>query len=210
MPTRSETIAIVPVKPFGRGKSRLSAELEPSARKALSRALFFRALRACLDSPLVDRVLVLTGSAEIERACRSARVAVLPDPAPAVGFSAVLERGLLHAQACGASRALVAMSDLATVTPADFGQLARALDHADVVLAPDAARIGLGALATRLPARAQFVLGRGASLRRNVAIARERGLRLQLLCTPGLAFDIDTPGDLAAYRALNPFASARR
>jgi len=125
---------------------------------------------------------------------------VLPDPTPAAAFSVVLARGLAHARALGGTRAAVVLGDLPTVTASDVARLHAALDDADVALAPDAARVGLGALATRLPTRAAFVLGRGASLLRNVAIARSHGLRLRIVCAPGLAFDVDNATDLAAYR----------
>jgi len=199
MSDRETTFALLPIKGFARGKSRLAAELALTERRELSKRLFLRALRACVGCPLVDHTLVLTESPEVARAARSPRASVLWDPSPRVDFATVLERGLSHAQAQGARRAVVVMADLPTVTPQDVARLASALaEDADAAFAPDVMRSGLGGLSTRLPPRARFLLGRGSSLRRNVDIAHRQGLCLRIVSSPGLAFDVDTPSDLWA------------
>src|SRR5262249_59480259 len=64
--------AVIPVKGFERGKSRLSGVLEGSARAALARRLFEHVLDAAVAA--VDRVLVATDSDEVAAAARGALV----------------------------------------------------------------------------------------------------------------------------------------
>ena len=54
--------ALIPVKGFERGKSRLAEVLEPEQREAFSRELFEHVVRVLQASPSVDGVAVVSDS----------------------------------------------------------------------------------------------------------------------------------------------------
>jgi 2-phospho-L-lactate guanylyltransferase len=190
------TWAIVPVKGFERGKSRLAPQLAPEARHAVSVELFRRVLRACVACTAIDHVLVASDSARV--ITPSARVSLLLDAAaPRPVFAAVLDRALAHAHARGATRAIIAMADLPLLEPRDIAELCAALDGAQVVVAPDRARRGVGAIGCRLPAGIGMQLGHADSFARTMRAARAREVQVALVNNPRIARDVDTTADLA-------------
>ena len=188
------TWAIVPVKGFERGKSRLGPLLAPDARHALSIALFRRVLYACTGCPAIDHVLVASDSARV--ITPSARVSLLIDAAPHPPFAKVLDAALAHAHAHGATRAIIAMADLPLIEPRDVAEMCFALSAAQVAVAPDRMRRGVGAVACRLPAPLKMQLGHADSFARTMREARLREARVALVNNPRIARDLDTATDM--------------
>lgn len=196
------TYAILPVKGFERGKSRLAPTLTPAARRALATALFERALQACTRCTAIDHVVIASDEHEAFMRGQRMGASALPDPVPRVPFASVLDRALAHAHAQGALRALIVMADLPWVQPRDLSELIAALDRHPtdahpLVIAPDQNRRGIGALACVLPAPLPMQLGHRDSLARTLEQARKLALHVSLVRNPRLARDIDTAADLA-------------
>jgi 2-phospho-L-lactate guanylyltransferase len=190
------TWAIVPVKGFERGKSRLAPQLAPDARHAVSAELFRRVLQACTGCVAIDHVLVASDSGRV--ITPSARVSLLLDATPRPVFAAVLDRALAHAHARGATRAIILMADLPLLEPRDVAELCGTLDSAQLVVAPDRARRGVGAIGCRLPAPIGMQLGHTDSFMRTTRAARAREVHVALVNNPRIARDVDTTADLAA------------
>jgi 2-phospho-L-lactate guanylyltransferase len=70
-------VVLLPVKPPARGKSRL--DLAPGARTALATAFALDTAAACLATPAVDAVLVVTDDALFARAVGELGCAAIPD-----------------------------------------------------------------------------------------------------------------------------------
>lgn len=196
------TWAIVPVKGASRSKSRLAASLAPALRQALSIALFRRVLRACDACPLIDHVLVATDGARL--LTPSPRVSLLLDAQPYPPFAAVLDAALAHAHARGARRAVIALGDLPLLEPRDIAELIGCLHRAQLVVAPDMSRRGVGALACDLPAPMPMQLGHRDSFTRTLRMARARELNVALVHNPRIAHDLDTSADLESLRLREP------
>lgn len=189
------TWAILPVKGFDHGKSRLMPALAPSDRRALGAALFRRVLRACTGCTSIDHVLVATDSVRVS--VPSPRASVLRDPVPSVPFARVLDRALEHACASGATRAAIVLGDLPMIEPRDVAELVAGLARAPVVIAPDHWRRGVGAIAITLPAPMPMQLGHRDSFHRTMRTASECGAQVALVHNPRLSHDLDTCDDLA-------------
>lgn len=194
--------AIVPVKSRGRSKSRLAPALSPVERQALSLALFRRVLHACRACPSIDQVLIATDHAPL--GALSPRVSVLLDPAPHPPFARVLDAALSHAYARGATRAVIALGDLPLIEPRDVAEMLGALAEAQLAVAPDRSRRGVGAIACVLPAPMPMQLGHRDSFARTLLAARARQLKVALVHNPRLAHDLDTSADLDALRLSQP------
>jgi 2-phospho-L-lactate guanylyltransferase len=192
------TWAIVPVKGFDHGKSRLGPSLEPHARHGLARALGDRVLHACAACTAIDHVLVASDSARV--LTPSARVSLLLDAAPHPPFAGVLDAALSHAYAYGATRAVIAMGDLPLIEPRDIAELVGALNVAALVVAPDRSRRGVGAIGCRLPAPIPMQLGHRDSFARTIRTAHTAKANVALVHNPRLAQDLDTRADLNELR----------
>ncbi|UQA56594.1 2-phospho-L-lactate guanylyltransferase [Polyangium aurulentum] len=196
--------ALVPVKRFDQGKSRLGAVLDEAARADLARAMFDNVvgvLAGLVRAGELGGALVVTDGPEVaERAAlRGLEAEVSAGVGPGRKLGAIVDEGLARMGARGAEAALVIMADLPSLAASDVRALVALLDESDVVLAPDTARMGTNALALRLPPPMPTRFRGGDSLADHLAEARDRGLRVALCEAPGLVFDVDQPED---YRRL--------
>ena len=189
--------AIIPVKPFAQGKSRLSAVLGAAERAALNRRLFGRVLDAMLVTFRPGRVVVVTGDALLLAFVRDRGIHALEDSNG--GLNAALGFSCRYAIERGASAIAVVPSDLPTVTAGDVAALAAALGPAPCcVIAPDEQEQGTNALALTPPDPGFFRYG-PASFQAHLAAAKARGMEPRILRRPGLAGDLDTPENYRRY-----------
>jgi 2-phospho-L-lactate guanylyltransferase len=197
--------AIIPAKPFRAGKSRLAALLGVEQRAALNRQLFGRVLDAVLGRFPHDRVVVVSTDAPLLAMMRGLGMHALEEAGG--GLNAALGLACRHAAERGARAVAMLPSDLPMVAAADVAALVAALSHApSCVIAPDDQEDGTNALALLPPAADFFQFG-PASFQAHLAQARSRGMSLRILRRPGLAHDLDTPGNYRRFARLQLAAS---
>ncbi len=185
--------ALIPAKELALAKARLGLALDAKGRRRLSLALFQDVLAAALACPALDRVAVVTRGGDAFRLATGAGAEAL---AKAGSLNEALASAARSLAERGATRLIVLAADLPLATPDEIASVAQA--EADVALVPSQDG-GTNALALP-PGRLEFQFGPD-SASRHLAAARAAGLRVQRLDLPGLAFDIDTPEDLAELRA---------
>jgi 2-phospho-L-lactate guanylyltransferase len=183
--------AIIPVKPFSAGKSRLAGLLGTEQRTALNRQLFGRVLDAVLGCLPHDRIAIVTADSLLLAMMRGLGVHALEDAGG--GLNAALGLACRYAAERGATAIAMLPSDLPAVTTADVAALVAALPPAPgCVIAPDDQEEGTNALALTPPAPDFFRFGR-ESFQAHLEGAKSRGMALKVLRRPGLAYDLDTP-----------------
>ncbi len=111
-------------------------------------------------------------------------------------LNAAIALGCAKADAHGATAALILPADLPLLSPDVVVDFVDEAGDAAVALAPDRSGTGTNALLLR-PPRALAPLFGPASFARHRAAARARGLAVTTVHLPALAFDLDTPDDLA-------------
>jgi 2-phospho-L-lactate/phosphoenolpyruvate guanylyltransferase len=186
------TVAILPVKSFGRAKQRLGDAVPD--KPALAAAMVADVLEALMRVPELDELIVVTAEHAAADAAAAAGARVVHDPAEA-GQSAAAALGIA---AAGADRALLVPGDCPALDPAEVSAL---LAHvAPVVIVPDRHGHGTNALLLTPPDVMEPAFGEG-SFARHAARARAAGAAVRVADLPSLALDIDTPEDLAALLA---------
>jgi 2-phospho-L-lactate guanylyltransferase len=184
------TVAILPVKSFGRAKQRLTGGF--SNRPELAAAMVADVLAALAQVPELDEVIVVTAQA----GASGEGVTVVHDPVEA-GQSAAALRGIDAALERGAERVLLVPGDCPTLDPRQVSAL---LAHREgVVIVPDRHGQGTNALLLTPPDVMEPSFGDG-SFARHSARARAAGAGLKVADVRSLGLDIDTPDDLAALR----------
>jgi 2-phospho-L-lactate/phosphoenolpyruvate guanylyltransferase len=180
------TVAVLPVKSFGRAKQRLGAALAGTERSELAEAMVADVLAALRRVEGVDHVVVVT--------------AVVHDPEES-GQSAAAARGVSAAAADGADRVLLVPGDCPALDPGEVsGLLAGGGPPPHLTIVPDRHGTGTNALLIAPPDAVAPSFGPG-SFARHAAHARAAGVTVGVAQVPSLGLDIDTPGDLAALRA---------
>ena len=186
--------ALVPVKRGVACKSRLSGRLSAAERAELVRRMLAHVLDALRHA---SRIQVVACVSE-DRGTIPADIPVLPDAGG--GLNAALSSARTELIERGADEILVLPADLPRITPADIDALVDAGRRAGCALATD--RPGLGTNALWLPASLPFRFQFGpASYTRHVEEAGRLGLTPARVDSPGLAFDVDGPDDLAGLFA---------
>jgi len=197
------TIAVLPVKSFGRAKQRLHEGMHARWRRELAEAMVADVLLALSAVRGLDQVIVVTGDLAAVTLAQEAGAAVVHDPEEA-GQSAAAIRGI--DAAADADRVLLVPGDCPALAPAEVeGLLAGASRRRSVVIVPDRHGHGTNVLLITPPGALVPTFGIG-SFARHAARARAGDAEVKVARLPSLELDVDTPDDLEALRT----ALARR
>jgi 2-phospho-L-lactate/phosphoenolpyruvate guanylyltransferase len=193
------TGVVIPIRAFALGKARLAEELAPVERAELGRRLADRVAAAAAP---FDTVVVSSDTAV--RAWASERaVAIVDDPG---SLDAAATAGCAVLRAHGCTRAVVAHADLPRATT--FDRVVRDASLPIVTLVPCHRDDGTPVISVPLGVGFRFAYGPG-SFRHHAAIARELGLGVRVVRDADLAFDVDTPDDLATLLGAGAASAAK-
>lgn len=190
---------VVPVKSLREGKTRLANVLAPAQRCALMDQLLVHVLAQAAEYPGLDKTVIVSGCDETR--ARAVALGVQPIADPGLGLNAAIDQGRLAVRRWGASKMLVVPCDLPMLASEDLRQLSRRGRPGLIAIAPD--RRGIGTNGLCLDPKLEFAFKFGEhSYRSHIASALRLGLKHDTANCAGLAFDVDTPEDLAEwYRA---------
>ena len=168
--------------------------LGPRSRAALSLALLEHVC-TILRAADVEDVVVMTPDPDVRARAAAWGVRAIPDPVP--GLNPALTGALVPLMGWSHGLLIVA-GDLPFLEVADIVALLGASTRRALGIAPSKDGTGTNALALPPGILIQPAFGRGSlAAHRRQALAL--GLAVTEIARPGLAFDLDTPVDLAAY-----------
>lgn len=183
------TAALIPVKSFADGKTRLRGALTDAERDDLARSLATAVLRAC--TPISPHVVC--DDDDVASWARAHGATVIRQDRP--GLNEAVTHGAHHLAEAGYDRILITHGDLA-----DPSGLVGLLALDGVVLVPDHAKDGTNVVV--VPAHAGFRFSYGPnSFARHLSEAERIGVAIHVVVDDGLSLDVDDPGDLVAFRS---------
>ncbi len=191
---------VMPVKDLADAKQRLAGLLGAGERRALFRAMLEDVLGALAASTGLAGILIVTRDPEAQALGRryGARILIEAENRGHTVASSLGARKLAGEGACGM---LQLPGDIPLVTPADIEAVLATHGPAPAVtLAPSRDRRGSNAVACSPPDLLPLRFG-SDSFFPHVQRARALGIEPQIVERLGLALDIDTPDDLAAFLA---------
>lgn len=192
--TAAPTVAVVPVRSPGTGKTRLAPALSTVERAQLAGAMLADVTAALRGAAGVDRLVVAASGPAAAAAAATLGVDVLLDPPSIRGLDAAV-----HAAASRigpAAALLVVTADLPRLEPGDVDTV---LAHGAQVVVVPTDDGGTGALLRRPPGVIGTAYG-PRSGRRHVALARSAGVDVAELTLPGFRHDVDTWEDIRDLR----------
>ena len=196
--------AIIPVGTLEAAKSRLGGALDAEERVDLAERLLVRTVLAALALERFDDVLVISPDREVLR--RAADIGARTLRQRSHGLNAGLTDARADVIAGGADAILVLPIDLAFVSAEALALVLEPVALPDsgptVVLVTDRHGTGTNALALRPPRVIEFAFGPGS--RRAHREAAEAAGATYTEIDGRLAFDIDTPADLAVVESMAP------
>jgi 2-phospho-L-lactate guanylyltransferase len=194
-------VAVVPIRSLRHGKTRLSPVLATEARQTLLRGIADRVVTAAVDSGRIETILVVSPEAETLAwaAGFGPAVVAMPQPEHRPGLNGAIDAGRAWALDHGASALVSLFADLPLIAPDDIRGLVARTEP--VVIGPDRRGEGTNALLLRLAGRGpefRYAFGDG-SLTKHLEEARRLRLGAAMHEAPGIAFDLDTPGDWSDF-----------
>jgi 2-phospho-L-lactate/phosphoenolpyruvate guanylyltransferase len=184
---------IIPVKTLRRAKTRLSDSLDAATRERLMLALLVDVATRAGAADGVGAVHVATSDPQAWRTAESFAISVITDG----GLE--WNRGLVHATSLlvpPPDMVVFVAADLPLVTTREISELVAATPTRGVAIGR-ARDGGTNALAVRPAGLLTPVFGQPASAAAHAALAARAHAQAVMVDSPGLALDLDTPGDLA-------------
>ena len=204
------TVAIVPMKPFVLAKTRLSEDLTPAQRIALSRNMLRRVLKAIFGSlPSLPRdsqmesVWVVGGDADVRQV--ASEEGALWSEEDGSDINDTVGRAFQRAFESGQA-ALFIPGDLPFLRPRDvYGMISASGRMKNLTLAPARQDGGTNGILVppKLPQSFHLMLGHN-SFRRHLFQAASSGLSVAIYYSQGIGLDLDTNEDLKTYECMEP------
>jgi 2-phospho-L-lactate guanylyltransferase len=188
-------VVAIPVKALSKAKSRLSPELAPLERGALTLAMLEDVLDATQAVAGWDTWVISPDEAVLEIAARRGAAAIPEEKGP---LSQAIRQTELLARDREADALAVLPADLPLLSQESLVDALHTLGT--VVVAPSADRGGTNLLLRRPPRAIQARFGPD-SYNRHVALAAAKGLPVSTVERRELAFDLDHPGDILTLLA---------
>jgi 2-phospho-L-lactate/phosphoenolpyruvate guanylyltransferase len=198
------TRIIVPHRGLDAPKTRLASSLSPDERRVLSRRLLERVLGVLRES--CEQVVVISPARELASVVEPTGARLIVQRG--MGLNEGLEQARFDALVDDVETLVVLHGDLPNLHVADVEALVGGLpsDGAPgVAIAPDRSGTGTNGLALRPPGVINFAFGSG-SFAAHLAEAERAGVPICAVNRAGLAFDLDTPDDLARWLSLGDAA----
>ncbi|MGH2356443.1 MAG: 2-phospho-L-lactate guanylyltransferase [Candidatus Limnocylindria bacterium] len=198
------TRIVVPHRGLEAAKTRLASVLNPHEREALARRLLERVLRVARQA--CDDVVVISPSAALAEVVAPTGAGLVVQRG--LGLNSGLDQARSDALFDDVDTLVVLHGDLPNLEVEDIAALLRALPldgSPGVAIGPDKAGSGTNALALRPPGVINFRFGKGSFAAHADEVVRA-GVPLVAVNRTGLAFDLDTPEDLARWLELGDAA----
>ena len=195
---------IVPHRGLEAAKTRLATSLSPDERMFLASQLLQRVLRVARE--VADDVVVISPSRPLIEVVEPSGARLVVQRG--MGLNEGLDQARFDALVDDIRTLVVLHGDLPNLQPDDVRTLIGALPadgSPGVAIAPDRAGTGTNALVLRPPGVIPFRFGTG-SFALHVAEVEQTGVPLVAVNRAGLAFDLDTPEDLARWLELGDAA----
>jgi 2-phospho-L-lactate guanylyltransferase len=187
-------VILVPVKNLSAAKQRLAAVLDQPARTELAQTMLHDVVATLAAWPRRPDCALVTGDSFALELAREYDFEIIPDPANP-GETGAIEMATRACIARGADSTLVIPADIPLIQASELDQILVHAPDEGSVLAPAADGRGTNA-AFRRPANLFPLRFGNDSFKPHLAAAQATGKPCIVLQLPGIALDVDNPGDL--------------
>lgn len=192
--------AVMPVKDLHHAKQRLAGVLSAAERRALFAAMLEDVMSTLTACQGLGGIMLVTRDPQAQELASRYGARVLTEPANR-GHTAASTFGAATLAREGAAGMIQLPADIPLVTAADIDAVVDAHGEAPAVtIAPSRDQLGSNAVACSPPDVLPLRFG-DDSFFPHLERARALGIEPRIVERPGLALDVDTPADLAAFLA---------
>lgn len=187
--------AVVPVKDIGKAKQRLGSVLGVEERRNLFLVMVEDVLATLAKVSLLDGVMIVTGDPEVQRLATQFKARLLEESKNQGHTSAVAYAARVLKQE-GVDGMLQIPGDIPLVQSGEVEEVLRAHSPApSITIVPSHDKMGSNCVLCSPPDVIPLRFGEN-SFYHHLQSARKHGLCPQVMTSPGIGLDIDTPEDL--------------
>ncbi len=187
--------ALIPVKPFSSGKSRLAKVLTEKERRVLIRKLLQHTISTLQSIEIIKATMVISSDREILDLSQQSGCEVLVEEEP-FGLNEAINQAASVIERFNGKRMLIIPADLPNLTCEVVRQLlALAGDPPEMIISPDRHEKGTNALYVDPIGMLQFRFGSN-SFHKHLENARTKEMKVKIYQSNEFAFDLDSPADL--------------
>lgn len=193
--------AVVPVKPFRQGKSRLSSVLSEDERYMLNSTLFGNTLRSLTSAIGISQILVVSRDSIVLSMSREFGARTIQEEGPS-NLNNALKLATGFAVMSGAQQLLVLPADLPLLNTMVVEEIiGRGGKFRQMVISPDRKQDGTNALMVSPADAIEYQYGPG-SYKKHLAQACKKDLQIEVYQSKVLELDLDFPEDLDILRQM--------
>lgn len=185
---------LVPVKDLREAKHRLSPALSPEQRTALARAMVEDVFDALAPFATDPGVTVVSGDMWASQQARARKFSIILDDAQA-GETAAIEMATSYCLGSGCEFSVVFPADIPLITSDEVRAFLALRPSKGCVISPAADGRGTNGILRTPPDLIPLRFGNDSFLP-HLAASKETGLDVAVQQFPGIALDVDRPGDL--------------
>lgn len=193
--------AIVPVKPFRQGKSRLAGVMSEDERYMLNSTLFGNTLRSLSSGKGIEQILVVSRDTSVLAMSREFGARTIQEEGPS-NLNNALTLANSFAVMSGAQQILVLPTDLPLLNTTVVEEIiSRGGKFRQMVISPDRKHDGTNAMMVSPADVIEFQYGPG-SFRKHMAQAQKKDLQIEVYQSKVLELDLDFPEDLEILKQI--------
>lgn len=193
--------AVVPVKPFRQGKSRLASVLSEDERYMLNSTLFGNTLRSLTSAKGIEQILVVSRDTSVLSMAREFGARTLQEEGPS-NLNNALELATGFAVMSGAQQILIMPTDLPLLNVLVVEEfISKGGKPRQMVISPDRKQDGTNALMVSPADAIRYEYGLN-SFGKHLAQASKKDLQIEVYPSKVLELDLDFPEDLDILRQM--------
>jgi 2-phospho-L-lactate/phosphoenolpyruvate guanylyltransferase len=194
--------AIIPVKPFNKGKSRLSDILSVEKRTLLNSTMLSRTIRTLKSVHEIHHIIVVSRDSSALSIAHDFDVKTIQEKG-VIDLNRALKRAAIVAKAYSADAILIIPSDLPLLEPSDVsGFLSNRKGGREMIVAPDRRKEGTNALYLSPPDLIDFKFGVN-SLQLHIDEVQKSGTPFSIFENFNFGLDIDISQDLEILKSVH-------
>jgi 2-phospho-L-lactate guanylyltransferase len=194
--------AIIPVKPFSKGKSRLANILTTDRRALLNSTLLSRTIRILKTVNEIHHIIVVSRDSSALSIARNFDVKTIQEEG-VIELNRALKRASAVARAYAADSIIIIPSDLPLLEAGDISNfLSQRKGGPEIIIAPDRRNEGTNGLYLSPPDIIDFKFGIN-SLSLHITEAVNHNAQYSIFNNFNFALDIDVPQDLELLKSIH-------
>ena len=187
-------VAIIPIKPLNKGKSRLSSVFNEKQRIELNTQLLKNTIRAIKNIQTINQIFVISSDPNVLSIARDLGTKTIQEQ-KSTNINRALRKATKAALAYKADKIIIIPADLPLINEIDIISIIDKMSYPpQIIIVPDRKDSGTNILLINPIGILDFEFGSNSFIR-HIEQAQRKNIRVDVVRTESLGLDVDSPDD---------------